>query len=249
MKISTAGLRLVQQFEGCLAKVKGRPGYFEPYICPAGVLTIGWGHTNSHGRRFDRSSIWSQEECDRALYEDMSGFERDVERLVKVNLNQNQFDALVSFAYNVGSGALGKSTLLRKLNAGDYDGAADEFGKWVKGGGKVLPGLVKRRAAEAKLFRLPAAVKPAPVPPVTKPIAPADPMPQQVDPPAADKPSIFERAWTWVTGGGIASFAAFMTDWRVVAIIVIGLAIGVISFIVFMGPDRVRVWIRERVNR
>ena len=70
----------------------------------------------------------------------------------RVKLNQNQFDALVSFTYNLGAGALGSSTLLGKLNRGDFEGAADEFPKWNKAGGKVLNGLVKRRAAERSLF-------------------------------------------------------------------------------------------------
>ena len=100
MKISDKGLALVKSFEGCLRKTSD--GTFEPYVCPAGVLTIGWGHTNAHGRRFDRSARWTQRECDTALTRDMEGFERDVAHLVKVPLNQGQFDALVSFAYNCG---------------------------------------------------------------------------------------------------------------------------------------------------
>lgn len=241
-QIGSAGLRLIKEFEGCLKSIGG--GKFVPYICPAGVLTIGWGHTNAHGRQFTQDDIWSQRDCDKALAEDLSGFERAVEKLVKVKLNQNQFDALVSFAYNCGEGALAKSTLLRKLNAGDYDGAAREFGKWTKGGGRVLNGLVRRRNAEAKLFSS------AALPPIPGEIKkPAEPMPQQVDPPAADRPSFLERMWTWLSGGGVAGLAAFFTDWRVVLVIVLALVFVGASFVWFMGPGRVRQWIRECVNR
>jgi GH24 family phage-related lysozyme (muramidase) len=93
------------------------------------------------------------EECDQAFLEDMGTFERAVRKLVKVPLEPWQFDALVSFCYNCGEGNLAKSTLLKKVNAGDFEDAALEFQKWNKGGGKVLPGLVRRRASEALLFQ------------------------------------------------------------------------------------------------
>ena len=83
----------------------------------------------------------------------MEGFEAAVRRLVKVPLNANRFDALVSFTYNCGEGNLAKSTLLKKVNAGDHKGAAAEFHKWNKGGGKVLPGLTRRRASESLLYQ------------------------------------------------------------------------------------------------
>lgn len=151
METSAAGVNLIKAFENCLKPV-GR-GKFKPYICPAGVLTIGWGHTNHHGRRFGKNDIWTQAECDEALAEDLAGFEQVVSRRVKVKLSQPQFDALVSFAYNCGEGNLSKSTLLKKVNAGDFEGASREFAKWNKGGGKVLAGLVRRRASEALLFQ------------------------------------------------------------------------------------------------
>lgn len=245
MKISSRGLNLVKEFEGCLKSVGG--GLFKPYICPAGVLTIGWGHTNAHGRKFDDSARWSQRECDDELASDMRRFEAAVTRLVKVPLNQNQFDALVSFAYNCGEGNLQKSTLLRKLNAGDYAGAAAQFPVWNKGGGKVLNGLVRRRAAEMALFRAPtssAAPKPK-----ANPETPRDRMPQQVDPPRMDKPSIFERVWTWLVGGGVSSVMAFLTDWRVVVAVVGSLLVIGTVVVLFMGPQNVRQWIRDKVNR
>lgn len=149
-KISPTGAALIKAFEGCH---KRDGNVFKPYVCPGGVLTIGWGHTNHHGRKFDKTTRWTQQECDEAFDEDMADFAKRVSALVKVPLKQHQFDALVSFAYNVGIGNLRSSTLLRKLNAGDYDGAALEFHRWNRSKGKVLAGLVRRRAAEALLFQ------------------------------------------------------------------------------------------------
>jgi lysozyme len=148
--LSPAGAALIKSFESC-GRREG--DVFRPYVCPGGVLTIGWGHTNNHGRQFDRTARWTQVNCDEAFDEDMAFFEERVTRMTKVPLKQHQFDALVSFAYNVGVGNLRSSTLLRKLNAGDYDGAALEFHRWNRSKGKVLPGLVRRRAAEALLFQ------------------------------------------------------------------------------------------------
>ena len=150
MRLSDAGAKLVKSFESC--HKKDGDG-FKPYMCPGGVLTIGWGHTNDHGRQFKNRDRWTQAECDAAFDEDMRFFAGKVSAMVKVPLKQYQFDALVSFAYNVGASALRGSTLLRKLNARDYDGAALEFHKWNRSKGKVLPGLVRRRAAEALLFQ------------------------------------------------------------------------------------------------
>jgi lysozyme len=147
--LSEAGAELIQHFEGCL---KPDGNLFRPYRCPANVLTIGWGHTQHHGRPFNEHTRWTSEDCHEAFLEDMAGFEVAVRRLVKVPLEQHQFDALVSFAYNCGEGNLAKSTLLKKLNAGDYEGAAKEFKKWDKANGKTLPGLTRRRASEALMF-------------------------------------------------------------------------------------------------
>ena len=149
-KISSTGAALIKSFEGC-HKRQGQ--IFKPYICPGGVLTIGWGHTNHHGRAFDETVQWTQADCDSAFDEDMEGFAEQVAKLLKVPLKQHQFDALVSFAYNAGIGNLRSSTLLRKLNAGDHEGAAVEFHRWNRSKGRVLAGLVRRRAAEALLFQ------------------------------------------------------------------------------------------------
>ena len=96
---------------------------------------------------------WSESEIDELFRHDLRRFERGVTRLINYPLQQNQFDALVSFAFNLGNGALQASTLRRKLNRGDVEGASNEFKRWVRAGGRVLKGLVRRRAAEAILFR------------------------------------------------------------------------------------------------
>jgi len=103
LKLTEKGAKLIQHFEGCL---KPHEGKFKAYKCPANVLTIGWGHTNHHGRQFDAATRWTAKECHQVFLEDMEGFERDVRKAVKVPLTDYQFDALVSFTYNCGSGAL-----------------------------------------------------------------------------------------------------------------------------------------------
>lgn len=145
MKTSQAGIDLIKQFEGVR---------LESYVCPAGVLTVGVGHTSAAGSpKVVPGMKITYQEANAILANDLVKYEDAVDRLVKVPLTQNQFDALVSFTFNVGEGALAKSTLLKKLNAGDYDAVPAELMKWTKGGGKELPGLVRRRRAEAALWR------------------------------------------------------------------------------------------------
>jgi lysozyme len=155
LSLSPAGANLVKHFESCMHCCG--PDQYRAYKCPAGVWTIGWGTTTEHGHKIGSGLVWSMEQCDAAFLKDMRQFEGDVKRLVKVKLKQWQFDALVSFAYNAGAGALAGSTLLKKVNVGDFEGAALEFHKWNKGtvrGKKVvLPGLVRRRASESLLFQ------------------------------------------------------------------------------------------------
>jgi lysozyme len=148
--LGAKGAALVKAFESCMRVV---PTGFQAYFDPIQVLTIGWGHTNHNGRQFDTSSIWSQKECDDEFLNDVAIFVAAVNDLVKVPINQDQFDALVSFAFNVGGGNLKSSTLLKKVNAKDFAGAAQEFKRWNKAAGKVLPGLTRRRACEALLFQ------------------------------------------------------------------------------------------------
>lgn len=133
------GLALIKKFEGCR---------LEAYKCPGGVWTIGYGHTSGvkQGQRITKT------QAEEYLKSDLKVYEGYVNKYVKVKLNQNQFDALVSFTYNCGGGSLKKSLLLTKLNKGDYEGAANEFLRWNKASGKVLVGLVKRRKEERSLF-------------------------------------------------------------------------------------------------
>uniref|UniRef100_UPI00307ACC8F lysozyme n=1 Tax=Zhenhengia sp. TaxID=2944208 RepID=UPI00307ACC8F len=144
MNISKVGLDLIKSFEGCQLKA---------YKCPAGVWTIGWGTTEPiNGIKPHEGMIITQQQADELLIKNLKGYENAVNKYVTYSINQNQFDALVSFAYNCGNGALKTSTLLKKLNAGDVQGAANEFLRWNKANGKVLNGLTRRRQAERKLF-------------------------------------------------------------------------------------------------
>jgi lysozyme len=172
LTLDEKGADLIKHFEGCLHPHGDK---FKPYRCPANVLTIGWGHTNHHGSQFNEETIWDKDKCDSVFLEDMSGFERSVKNLVKVNLKQYQFNALVSFCYNCGAGNLGKSTLLKKVNKSDFEGAAMEFQKWNKANGKVMKGLVRRHACESLMFQDIADINFDGEP---------DPMPQAVDTPA-----------------------------------------------------------------
>lgn len=144
MQISNAGISLIKEFEGCRLKA---------YQDSVGVWTIGYGWTQPvNGRKIGPGMVIDQATAERLLKCGLVQYEQGVNQLVKVIVTQGQFDALVSFAYNLGLRSLSTSTLLRKLNAGDRQGAADEFGKWVNAGGVRLNGLVKRREAERKLF-------------------------------------------------------------------------------------------------
>lgn len=151
MKPSDACSKLVQQFEGCEKK---RPdGNMQAYPDPASggdPWTIGWGST---GPDIKQGVIWTQQQCDARLAADLAEFSASVaDAIGGAATTQNQFDAMVCFAYNVGLGNLRGSTLLKKHKAGDYAGAADEFGRWNKAAGKVMAGLTRRRAAEAALY-------------------------------------------------------------------------------------------------
>lgn len=145
-----AGLELVRAFEARLKAVPGQKGRFTTYRDSAGVLTIGWGHTNHHLPRFSAGAIWSQAECDAALAGDMLTFERHVQELCHVPLTQSEFDALVSWSYNTGGPAT--ATLWKKLNAGNKAAIPAELAKWNRAGGRVLAGLTRRRKAEGLMF-------------------------------------------------------------------------------------------------
>lgn len=139
MQTSNNGMSLIKRFEGLK---------LQAYRDSVGIPTIGYGHTQG----VKMGDTITGEQADKFLREDLQVAELTINANVKVKLSQAQFDALASFVFNLGSGNFVKSTLLKKLNAGDYAGAAGEFGKWVNAGGKQLPGLVKRRAAEREVF-------------------------------------------------------------------------------------------------
>ncbi|WP_308380981.1 lysozyme [Serratia marcescens] len=144
MKISDDGMALTKRFEGLR---------LQAYQDSVGVWTIGYGWTQRvAGRKIGAGMAINAATAERLLACGVAQFEQGVERRVTVPITQGQFDALVSFTYNLGLRALENSTLLRRLNAGDRQGAADQFGRWVNAGGVRLDGLVARRAAERALF-------------------------------------------------------------------------------------------------
>jgi len=155
MSVNKAALDLIKEFEGLV---------LEAYPDPAHgwqVPSIGYGHTNAAGSpRVTRGLTITAEEAQTILLRDLQKYEHFVHQLVTVDLNENQFGALVSFCFNLGPANLEKSTLLRLLNRGDFKGAAREFSRWNKAAGKVMAGLSRRRAAEAKLFSTPAKSSP-----------------------------------------------------------------------------------------
>ena len=165
MKLSKEGADLMHRYEGCRNK---------PYLCPATIWTIGYGHVlyqdqirlpavrkegytgllrSDYPLKAEDSRVWSKEEINRLFDDDVQSFERGVLRLVPgVAEHQGAFDALVSFAFNAGLGNLQRSQIRIKANRGEWEASADALMDWTKGGGRVLPGLVKRRTAERELF-------------------------------------------------------------------------------------------------
>jgi lysozyme len=165
VKLSHAGAELMHKYEGCRNR---------PYLCPAHIWTIGYGHVlyqqqirlpmvKKEGESVQirkeyplaegDNRVWSKEEINALFATDVSSFERGVLRLVPgVSGRQGAFDALVSFAFNAGLGNLQRSQIRIKANRGEWQAAADALMDWTKGGGRVLPGLVKRREAERALF-------------------------------------------------------------------------------------------------
>lgn len=140
MRISQKGVDLIKHYEGCKLKA---------YKDIVGILTLGYGHTGSD---VHEGQVISQDEAESLLRLDLEKFEKGVNYLVTSDITQNQFDALVSFTFNLGIGSLSYSTLLKKVNASDFDSAKKEFLKWDMAGGKHVNGLLIRRTAEAFLF-------------------------------------------------------------------------------------------------
>jgi lysozyme len=145
MKLNQAGIKLMHDFEGCKLTA---------YLCPANVATIGYGSTYyEDGKPVKLGDTITQERANQLFEAIAEDFAKRVRTLLRVTLNENQFSALVSFAYNAGVANLNKSTLLRKVNANPLDPTIDaEFLKWNKANGQVLAGLTRRRQAESKLY-------------------------------------------------------------------------------------------------
>ena len=140
MQVSQKCIDLVKRYEGFISKT---------YVCPAGYKTIGFGH------RTDEITTITEPEAENLLKKDLKKFEQGLCKMLnaeELNVTQNQFDALISFAFNLGLSALAGSTLWRLFTHGDIQGAADEFTKWIYAGGKPLEGLKRRRQAERELF-------------------------------------------------------------------------------------------------
>lgn len=141
MKPSQTCVELVKKFEGFRDTA---------YLCPAGVWTIGYGTTEN----VCQGDMITKQEAQDALMDDLIEASDAIDKLVTVPLTQEQYDALTSFIYNAGRDAFRKSTMLRLLNTGDYEGAAEQFPRWNKAGGRVLAGLARRREAERQVFEL-----------------------------------------------------------------------------------------------
>tara|TARA_B100001094_G_scaffold328721_1_gene389773 strand:+ start:1320 stop:1757 length:438 start_codon:yes stop_codon:yes gene_type:complete len=139
MKISQNGLELIKHFEGC---------ELEAYKCAAGVWTIGYGHIKTAVEGMTISQSYADELLDGEIVE----YEDYVNAAVTAPLSQDQFDALVSWTFNLGNGNLNASTMLKVLNRGEYEEVPAQMKRWNKAGGKVLEGLIRRREAEANLF-------------------------------------------------------------------------------------------------
>ena len=142
--LSNNGMSLLEQFEGLR---------LEAYLDSAGIATIGWGSIKyPNGNKVKLGDKITKAQAKEYKLHDLKEFESTVNTSVKVPLTQNQYDALVSLSYNIGSGAFKNSTLLKRLNSGDYKGAAEQFLAWNKVSGKKVQGLVNRREAERNLF-------------------------------------------------------------------------------------------------
>jgi lysozyme len=143
MQTSDIGLALIQRFEGFSPT---------PYLCPAGIRTIGYGHVIQPWEKAALRVV-DEDAASLLLRADVADAERAVHRFIAASLSQSQFDALVSFTFNLGAGALQRSTLRRVINRGEHDAVPRELMRWVWAGGRKLTGLARRRAAEAALYQ------------------------------------------------------------------------------------------------
>jgi len=216
-RINATGLELIKQWEGLRTTA---------YKDAVGIWTIGYGHTASAGKPHPKSGMKiTKAQAEDILARDLRQYEQAVSEAVKVPLSDSQFAALVSFCYNVGIGAFRKSTLLKKLNSGDYNAVPGQLMKWTRAGGKKLQGLVNRRAAEAGLWAKGEFVASHYIKPEH-----ADTKTVVTDPENLKKhPASSKTVWTWLTTAIAAPLAAFGDlDWRVqlaIIAVIVGFAI------------------------
>jgi lysozyme len=214
MQINELGLALIQKSEGFRARA---------YRDAVGVWTIGFGHTSMAGApEVKQGLVIDRAKAEKILARDVAMFAQGVATAIKTEINDNQFSALVSFAYNVGLGNFRKSSVLTAVNAGDFVSVPRRLALWTKAGGRVLPGLVKRRAAEAELFATP--VESA-VPDILKPVVEALP----------GKPLAKSKtAWSAGLAGVLASIQSFYLAHQQAIFIFVGLAIlAAVIFIIY----------------
>lgn len=219
MQTSATGRALIEACEGLRLKA---------YRDAVGVLTVGFGHTTAAGKPIVKEGmeLTGKAEADSILASDLKRVEDDVSKCLLVETKQCQFDALISFTYNLGIGNFKNSTLLRKVNAGDFTGAAAEFGRWNKAGGKVLAGLTKRRKAERLLFEGNADE-------ALYTVGAATPLPPDVEPVQKPKPkitaSVHAATTATVTAGSAVVAAQSGLPWWQIAIIAV--AAGAVAFL------------------
>lgn len=224
MKTSARGITLIKEFEGLRT---------EAYQDSVGVWTIGYGHTSAAGApKVVPGLRISGTEAHQILLRDLGAFEGGVTRLVRRPLKQGQFDALVSFAFNVGLGAFSRSTLLKRLNAGRYDEVPAQLMRWTRAGGRELAGLVRRRRAEAGLWR---SLDEGPVI-VTAGRAEA---PVVEEAPGPEKPAAQSGTWwsivTSIFAGGGLSLTGVDNPYALAAVAVLLLTLGVVGWMIWSG--------------
>jgi lysozyme len=219
-QISEDGLALVKRFEGLQLRA---------YKCPADVWTIGYGHTAGAVQGL----VIDDAEAHRLLRIDMAHAEAAIDDMIRVALTDDQFAALVSWTFNVGAGAARRSTLRRKLNAGDYDAVPGELAKWRKGGGKVLNGLVRRRAAEAELWSRSNIAPPSPLP---------VPRPDNPDRSSAAKSKTIQASAGQIATGasGVAGAVGYLEGTAQIIAIVGGVLVVLLGM--WIMRERLRAW-------
>jgi len=224
MKINKAGINLIKKYEGFRSHA---------YRDAVGVWTIGYGHTSRAGNPYvSRGLKISRQQGETILARDVEKFARDIQPLIKVKLNENQFSALVSFAYNVGVGGFKKSSVLKRVNAGQFEAVPHRLSLWVKAGGRTLRGLVARRAAEADLFlaRDAGQARDDSAAQTTRPVKPMSGKP-------AHKSTTNLAAVLSAIAGLVSSFKAGLSD-NASSLVIAGLALVIIAASLWIMRER-----------